>query len=94
MWLKRVLCVFEKSLLTISKWQQLTALQLQTHVQTKEELNRGRKGEKISVGLYYSWQIHTYKIETKEKTLNKKEIEGEGKTDRQIRGTKEAGKKI
>lgn len=48
MWLKRVICVFEKSLLTISNWQQLTVLQLQTHVQTKEVVNGGRKGENIS----------------------------------------------
>lgn len=94
MWLKRVFCVFEKSLLTISNWQQLTALQLKTHVQTKEELNRGRKGEK-NIGGFVLFLADTYiQDRNKRKNSKKKKIEGEGKTDRQIRGTKEAGKKI
>lgn len=72
MWLKRVLCVLEKSLLTISNWQQLTALQLQT----KEEVNRGRMGGGDISG-FVLFLADTYKIETKEKTVKKKEIEGE-----------------
>lgn len=75
MWLKRDLCVFEKSLLTISNWQQLTALQLQTRVQTKKDVNRGKEGRRNNSG-FLLLLGYTYKTETKEKTIKKK-IEGE-----------------
>lgn len=86
MWLKRVLCVLEKSLLTISNWQQLTALQLQT----KEEVNRGRMG-----GGGYQWVctiLGRYVQDRNKRKNNKKKKRLRGKdrqTDQRYQGGRE-----